>query len=288
MFLWTSPGGPSFWSTPLFPPGAAILLREVTCLNPSLWFEQTGERLLNGETLNFWESSAYDFYQSFIEGDRWKLYIQGLGTTLLITVLALILGIVLGVVVAVVRSLHDQQRLGHRNPVLGVVNAVCQIYTTVIRGTPMMVQLLIMGFVIFKSSRNITMVAALSFGINSGAYAAEIIRGGLMSVDPGQMEAGRSLGLNYIQTMRFIIIPQAIKSILPALGNEFIPLLKETSIVTVIGGRDITKVAMLIQGKTYGGFMSLFGVALVYLAMVMLFSWLLGKLERRMRKSDRR
>jgi His/Glu/Gln/Arg/opine family amino acid ABC transporter permease subunit len=240
------------------------------------------------ETNFIWCFGYYDFYQSFLEGDRWKLYVQGLGITLEITVLALLMGVVLGVVVAVVRSMHDQQRLARRNPVLELCNAVCKVYVTIIRGTPMMVQLLIMGFVIFKSSRNTTMVAALSFSINSGAYTAEIIRSGLMSVDPGQMEAGRSLGLNYSKTMRSIVVPQAIKNILPALGNEFITLLKDTSIVTVIGGRDITKVALLIQGKTYGGFMSLFGVALVYLAMVMIFSWLLGVLERRMRKSDQR
>lgn len=254
----------------------------------SQWYEEMGQLLLNGQKLNFWQDIGYDFYQSFIEGGRWKLYIQGLGVTLLITVLALLLGIILGVLVAVVRTTHDQQRPGRRNWILGAVNGVCEIYTTVIRGTPMMVQLLIMGFIIFKSSRNITMVAALSFGINSGAYVSEIIRSGIMSIDPGQMEAGRSLGMGYAPVMRFVIIPQAIKNILPALGNEFITLLKDTSMVTVIGGRDITKVAMLIQGKTYGGFMSLFGVALMYLAMVMLFSWLQGKLERRLRQSDRR
>lgn len=252
------------------------------------WYEQMGQRLLDGQALGVWDGFLYEFYQSFLDGDRWKLYLQGLGTTLQITILALIMGVALGVVVAVIRSMHDQQRLGTRNLVLGILNALCKVYVTIIRGTPVMVQLLIMGFVIFKSSRNITMIAAVCFSINSGAYTAEIIRGGLMSVDPGQMEAGRSLGLNYRKTMQYIVVPQAIKNILPALGNEFITLLKETSIVTVIGGRDITKVAMLIQGKTYGGFMSLFGVAVVYLAMVLLFTWLLGILERRLRKSDQR
>jgi polar amino acid transport system permease protein/polar amino acid transport system substrate-binding protein len=246
-----------------------------------------GKLLISGKTLSFWQGIGYDFYQSFLEGDRWKLYLQGLGTTLLTTVLALALGVVLGTLVAVVRTTHDQQRPGRRSLVLGFVNGLCKVYATVIRGTPMMVQLLIMGFIIFKSSRNITMVAALTLGINSGAYVSEIIRSGIMSIDPGQMEAGRSLGLSYWPAMRFIVIPQAIKNILPALGNEFITLLKDTSLITVIGGRDITKVAMLIQGKTYGGFMSLFGVALVYLLLVMLFSWLLEKLERRLRQSDR-
>lgn len=253
----------------------------------SQWYTKMGNILMSGKSLSFWQKIGYDFYQSFIEGSRWKLYVQGLGTTLTITVFALILGIILGILVAVVRTTHDQQRLGRRNSALAVANAICKVYTTIIRGTPMMVQLLIMGFIIFKSSRNTTMIAALSFGINSGAYVSEIIRGGIMSVDPGQMEAGRCLGMGYAPVMRFVVIPQAVKNILPALGNEFITLLKDTSIVTVIGGRDITKAALLIQGKTYGGFMSLFGVALVYLAMVMFFSWMMDKLERRMRKSDR-
>ena len=159
-------------------------------------------------------------------------YISGVGTTLLVTALALALGVVLGSVVALVRVTHDQQRPGHKNAVLGFFNAVCQVYTTIIRGTPMMVQLLIMSMVIFANSRNFTMVGALTLGINSGAYVSEIIRGGLMAVDPGQMEAGRSLGLNYMTTMVVIIIPQAIRAVLPALGNEFIMLLKDTSLIT--------------------------------------------------------
>lgn len=229
-----------------------------------------------------------DFYQSFIEGDRWLLYLKGLGTTLGVTVMALILGVILGVLIAVVRSMHDQQRVGHRNFFLGFLNLICKLYTTVIRGTPMMVQLLIMYFVIFSNTRNQAMVAMLSFGINSGAYVSEIIRGGIMSVDPGQMEAGRSLGMGYLPVMRYVVVPQAVKNILPALGNELITLLKETSIVTVVGLRDLTKVAMLVQGKTYQAFMPLIGVALVYLALVMLLSWLMGILERRMRASDKR
>ena len=150
-----------------------------------------------------------------------------------------------------------------------------------------MVQLLIMTFVIFKSSRNLVGISALAFGINSGAYVAEIVRSGLMSVDRGQMEAGRSLGLSYLQTMGYVIIPQAVKNILPALGNELIALLKETSIVTVIGLRDLTKAAQLVTSKTYGGFMPLFGTALVYLAMVMALSALIGRLERRLRANER-
>lgn len=242
---------------------------------------------MSGHTLSFQQKLGYDFYQSFIEGARWKLYVRGLGTTLAITALALALGVALGVLTALVRTAHDQRRSRRPAPALSLLNALCRIYVTVIRGTPMMVQLLIMGFVIFRSSRNTTMVAALAFGINSGAYVSEIIRGGIMAVDPGQAEAGRCLGLRQSQVMRLVVIPQAVRTILPALGNEFITLLKDTSIVTVIGGMDITKAALLIQGKTYGGFLSLFGVALVYLVMVLLFTWMLDKLERRMRRSDR-
>ncbi|MFR2156952.1 MAG: amino acid ABC transporter permease [Evtepia gabavorous] len=169
-----------------------------------------------GGDLSFFQDFFVKFYQAFIEGDRWLQYLNGVKTTLLVTALALILGIVLGVLVAMLRTAHDQQRPGHRNPILAVLNLICKVYVTVIRGTPMMVQLLIMGFVIFASSRNFTMIGTLTLGINSGAYVSEIVRGGLMSVDKGQMEAGRSLGLNYMTTMRFIVIPQAVKAILPA------------------------------------------------------------------------
>lgn len=253
------------------------------------WCEALMQQAKTNVPLTFWEGFNVDLYQSFIFGGRWKLYLEGLGNTLLIAVMALVLGIVLGLLVAVIRTFHDQRRPGSRpNPLLSAANLIAKVYTTVIRGTPMMVQLLIMAMVIFKSSRNLVAVSALAFGINSGAYVAEIVRGGLMSVDGGQMEAGRSLGLNYLQTMRFIIVPQAIKNILPALGNELISLLKETSIVGIIGLRDLTKSAQLITSKVFGGFMPLFGVALVYLGMVLILSWLLGKLERRMRQSDRR
>ena len=251
------------------------------------WCEQLLASAQGGTVLGPWEKLNKDFYQAFVQEGRWNMYIEGIGNTLKVAVLALILGFVLGLLVAMVRTFHDQRREERPSFLLGVLNLICKIYTTVIRGTPMMVQLLIMGFVIFKSSRNLVGIAALSFGINSGAYVAEIIRGGLMSVDSGQMEAGRSLGLNYIQTMWHIIIPQAIKNILPALGNELITLLKETSIVTVIGLRDLTKAAQLITGETYGGFMALFGVALIYLAMVMVLSWLVNRLERRLRSSER-
>ncbi len=244
--------------------------------------------LRTGEDLPFWQEFYVYFYQAFIEGDRWKQYLEGVGTTLMVTAMALLIGIILGVMVAMVRTAHDQQRAGHKNPILGILNVICKIYITVIRGTPMMVQLLIMGFVIFSFSREYTLIGALTLGINSGAYVAEIIRGGLMSLDPGQMEAGRSLGLNYIDTMRFIVIPQAFKAILPSLGNEFIILLKDTSLITVIGGKELVYAAQAIYGRTYEQMYPLIGIACIYLALVMVFTWLLGILERRLRQSDRR
>ena len=225
---------------------------------------------------------------AFFEADRWKLYLQGLGTTLELTVVALIFGTFLGLVVAMVRTAHDQQRLGHRNPLLGIMNVLCHIYTTVIRGTPMLVQLYIWTFVILRSERNKVLVGFIGLGVNSGAYVAEIIRGGLMSVDIGQTEAGRSLGLNYFDTMRFIVIPQAFKNILPSLGNEFITLFKDTSLVQAIGGAEMLYYASTIGGRTFDYMPPLIGIALMYLAVVIIFTWLQGKLERRLRQSDRR
>ena len=249
------------------------------------------ELLLSRDTehlVTWWQEFYVYFYQAFIEGDRWLQYLKGVGTTLWVTALALVIGVVLGVLIAIVRTAHDQQRPGRHNPFLGIINGICKVYVTVIRGTPMMVQLLIMGFVIFKSSRDFTSVGALTLGINSGAYVAEIIRGGLMSLDPGQAEAGRSLGLNYIDTMRFIVIPQAFKAILPSLGNEFIILLKDTSLITVIGGKELVYAAQAIYGRTYEQMFPLVGIAVVYLVLVLIFSGLQSILERRLRQSDRR
>lgn len=243
--------------------------------------------MVQGEA-SAWQEIYVKFYQAFVEKDRWLQYIEGVGTTLLVTALALILGIFLGIIVSMIRSAHDQQRPGHKNFILGIANAICKVYTTVIRGTPMMVQLLIMGMVVFASSRNFTMVGALTLGINSGAYVAEIIRGGLMSLDPGQAEASRSLGLGYLPTMIYIVIPQAFKAILPALSNEFIILLKDTSLITVIGGKELVYAAQGIMGRTYEAMYPLLGTAVIYLILVMIFTWLQGKLERRLREGDRR
>ena len=245
-------------------------------------FEALSELVKNGQKLNFGQDFFVKFYQAFLYSDRWQQYIKGVGTTLLVTAIALVLGVVLGAIVAMVRVGYAQQKPHHRNPILGIFNAVAQVYVTV------MVQLLIMSMVIFASSRNFTMVGALALGINSGAYVSEIIRGGLMAVDPGQMEAGRSLGLNYMTTMFEIIIPQAIRSILPALGNEFIMLLKDSSLITVIGGKELLYAAQGIMNRTYEPMFPLLGVAATYLVLVMLFSALLAKFERRLAQSDRR
>lgn len=251
-------------------------------------YEQFAQIAKSGGDLAFWQDFYFKFYQAFIYSDRWLQYLKGVGTTLLVTACALLLGVALGGVVAVIRTAHDQQPSGRRNPLLGLLNIIARVYVTVIRGTPMMVQLLIMGMVIFASSRNFTAVGVLTLGINSGAYVSKIIRGGLMSIDPGQMEAGRSLGLGYITTMRVIVVPQAIKAVLPALGNEFIVLLKDTSLITVIGGKELLYAAQGVMSRTFEAMYPLLGIAAIYLVLVMIFTWLLGKLERRLRQSDRR
>ena len=244
--------------------------------------------ITSGGEVTVWQRNFVYFYQAFLEADRWKQYLNGVVTTLWVTAMALVIGVILGVIVAVVRTAHAQQRPGNRNPILGFFNLILKVYVTVIRGTPMMVQLMIMGFVIFASSRNMHLVGALTLGINSGAYVSEIIRGGLMAVDRGQMEAGRSLGLNYFDTMRFIIIPQAVKAILPALGNEFIVLLKDTSLISVIGGKELLYAARGVVSRTYEALYPFLGTALIYLVLVMIFTWLLGIFERRLRESDLR
>ncbi len=238
----------------------------------------------------WFESLKADFELNFIQGNRWKFLLDGLGVTLIITLLAGLLGVVLGVIIAMIRSTYDKTAEGARKTLgrrlFGVLDKVCRVYLTVIRGTPVVVQLMIIYFVIFASSNNGTLIAALAFGLNSGAYVAEIVRGGIMSIDNGQFEAGRSLGFNYVQTMRFIVIPQAMKNVLPSLANEFIALLKETSVAGYVAEKDLTKAGDIIRSRTYSPFMPLIAVALIYLVLVMFFSWLVGKLERRLRNSD--
>ena len=221
------------------------------------------------------------FYDNFIQDDRWNYIWEGLTVTLRVTLFAVILGIVIGFLIAIIRSTYD------KTGKMKILNFICSVYLTVIRGTPVVVQLLIIYFVIFGSvDINKIVVAIMAFGINSGAYVAEIFRSGIMSVDSGQFEAGRSLGFNYTQTMRYIIMPQAFKNVLPALGNEFIVLLKETSVSGYIALQDLTKGGDIIRSRTYDAFMPLLAVALIYLVMVMIFTKLVNILERRLRSSD--
>lgn len=226
-------------------------------------------------------------YAALIKEDRWKLYLEGLGNTMLIAIGAVILGLIIGTVIALVKV---NANLNKRNVFLKILNVFCDIYLTVIRGTPMMVQILIGFNIIFAALpfEYSILVAIICFGINSGAYVAEIVRSGIQAVNKGQLEAGRSLGLSNAQTMYMIILPQAVKNILPALGNELIVLFKETAIVGYIAVQDLTKMATLIQSRTYQPFVPLILSALIYLGIVMLMSWGLRALERRLNKSDRR
>ena len=239
----------------------------------------------------WWLDIQDTFYRCFIEDNRWRYLTRGLGNTLLITLFALLLGVLLGVVVAVIRTSYDKNRNDMRpglaRGLLGLCDALCRAYLTVIRGTPVVVQLLLGVFVILVALGNDLVVACIVFGVNSGAYVAEIIRSGIMSIDNGQFEAGRSLGFSYVQTMWYIIIPQAFKNVLPALANEFIVLLKETSVVGYAGVIDLTKGGEIIRGRTFEAFMPLLAVAAVYLVMVVFFTWLVGRLERRLRNSER-
>ena len=221
------------------------------------------------------------FISNFIDDNRWRYITDGLKITLLVTVFAVLIGVVLGFLIAIVRTTHD------KTGKLKILNAICKVYLTVIRGTPVVVQLMIIYFIIFGSvDISKVVVAIVAFGINSGAYVAEIFRSGIMSIDNGQFEAGRSLGFNYAQTMMYIVMPQAVKNVLPTLCNEFISLLKETSVSGYIALQDLTKGGDIIRSRTYDAFMPLIAVALIYLAMVMIFTKLVSLLERRLRNSD--
>lgn len=222
-----------------------------------------------------------DIKKCFVDDARWQYIVKGLCNTIIIAVCAVAIGLLLGFLVAVIRCTHD------KNNTLGFLNWICKVYLTVTRGTPMMIQLLIIYYIIFASVNiNKIFVAVIAFGINSGAYVAEIMRGGIMSIDDGQMEAGRSLGFTYAHTMTLIIIPQAIKNALPSLANEFISLIKETSICGYIGLLDLTRGGDIIRSITYEAFLPLIAVALIYLALVQLLTFAVGKLERGLRKNE--
>ncbi len=241
----------------------------------------------------FWADFSADFHMNFIASDRWQSLLKGLGSTLQITFFALLMGLLIGIVVAAVRSTYDKNKEtmakkgGFGWALMRLVNGICNLYLTVVRGTPVVVQLMIFYFIIFASSRNGILVAIIAFGVNSGAYVAEIFRSGIVSVDNGQFEAGRSLGFSYLQTMIHVVIPQAFKNVLPTLCNEFIVLLKETSVAGYVGVVDLTKAGDIIRGRTFSAFMPLIAVALVYLVMVVILTALVRKLERRLQKSER-
>ena len=241
----------------------------------------------------FFNDLKRQFILNFIEKDRWKLMVTGLENTLKITIVAALIGIVIGILLASIRSTYDKQyetlkkHKGVKYYVLRTLNFIAQVYLTVIRGTPVVVQLLIAFFIIFASAKNGVAIAMLAFGINSGAYVAEIFRGGIMAIDNGQFEAGYSLGFNYFQTMIVIVIPQVLKNVLPMLLNEFIALLKETSVAGYVAVTDITRAGNVIRGTTFSPFMPLIAVALFYLIMVMILTQVVKRVERRLRKSER-
>ena len=239
----------------------------------------------------FFFSIGDSLYKTLIKDNRWQMLLEGLGVTLFIALLATILGAILGFLIGVVRATHDINLKGKKclrplDYLLKFLNIICQIYVTVIRGTPVMVQVMIMFFVVFVSNTDGILPAILTFGINSGACVAEIMRSGIMSIDRGQFEASRSLGFNYPQTMLHIIMPQAIKNILPALGNEFIVLLKETSVASAVAVEELTFSGNMISALTYDIFTALLVVAGIYLIVVIIISSLLKRLERRLRSSD--
>lgn len=243
--------------------------------------------------MNWFDDIKAQFILNFIDDDRWMTFLTGLKNTLIITLFAAIIGIVLGIIVASIRTTYDKnaESMKHKKsisyPILKVFNIISKIYIAIIRGTPVVVQLLIIYFIIFASSDNDVLIAIIAFGINSGAYVAEILRGGIMSIDDGQFEAGSSLGFSYLQTMIYVIIPQVFKNVLPTLLNEFITLLKETSVAGYVGILDLTRAGNIVRGVTFSAFMPLIAVALVYLVIVLVLTAVVGKIERRLRKSDR-
>ena len=253
-----------------------------------LWPDIAPQWMLNAP--EWLEEFFFNLYKCFLFKERYMLFVNGLGNTLLLTFFALMIGIVLGVVVSLVRVTWDKNHTemnGLPKFLLRIANAVSRVYLTIIRGTPVVVQILLLNFVVFAASRNKILVGCLCFGINSGAYVAEIFRGGIQSIDAGQMEAGRSLGFGYIATMRHIILPQAFKNCLPPLGNEFIVLLKETAVVGYIGLSDLTYAASTVGGATYEYLFPLLLAAVIYLILVVFLSHLVEKLERRLRAGER-
>lgn len=243
----------------------------------AIWFEKISEKL----------------YNCFIANGYWKWLVEGYKNSLIITFFSLCIGLMFGIILAMIRSSFDKNeetlklRGGFGYWSFKILNTICKVYITVIRGVPVVVQLMIWYFVILVSQKNDVIIAIAAFGFNSAAYVAEIFRGGIMSIDPGQFEAGRSLGFGYIKTMRNIVVPQAIKSVLPTLLNEAIALLKETSVAGYIGIVDLTKAGDMIRGRVFDAFIPLFAIATIYLVTVIVFTTIFSSVERRLRKSER-
>lgn len=242
---------------------------------------------------DFWADIVRGFIGTFVTDNRWLQLLNGLGVTLQITVFATIIGIVLGFLIAIIRSTYDMNLGGRKcfclgDYILKILNFICNIYVTVIRGTPVVIQLMIIYYIVFSVMREGIFAAIVAFGLNSAAYVAEIMRSGIMSIDRGQFEASRSLGFDYKSTMLYVILPQAFKNILPALGNEFIVLVKETSVAGYVALKDLTYVGNLIRSRTYEAFFPLVTVALIYLFIVLILTCVLKKLERRLRANDHR
>ena len=242
---------------------------------------------------DWFNSVCEKFMRCFVDNGYWKWLLEGLGKTLIITAFAVLIGFVFGVILATIRSSYDKNeeslklRGGLGYTLLKIANAICKAYITLIRGIPVVVQLMIWYFVILVTQKNGVIIAIVAFGFNSAAYVAEIFRGGIMSIDEGQFEAGRSLGFNYVQTMMHIVIPQTIKAVLPTLLNEIVALLKETSVAGYVGIMDLTKAGDLIRGRTFEAFMPLIAVALIYFATVLLLTKVFSIFERRLRRSER-
>lgn len=236
-----------------------------------------------------------ELHNNFITDDRWTWLFQGLWVTVKLTFFAFIFGLILGTIIAIIRVSHDgrvknpnqsiSQKIG--GAVLAVLNAICKLYLNIIQGTPTIVQIMIIYYVILANSTNKVAVAILGFTINSSAYIAEIVRGGISGVDKGQMEAGRSLGFGYITTMIYVVIPQALKSALPALCNELVVLTKETSVASMVALQDLLSAALLIRSRTYNAFLPLISAALIYLVIVSIMRAIAAKVERRLNSGAR-
>ncbi len=236
---------------------------------------------------------ADKFMLCFVDGGYWQWLAKGFKYSIIITFFAVLLGFVLGVILATIRSSFDKNivalkmRGGFSYQILRFLNGICKIYITVVRGVPVVVQLMLWYFVFMVNEKNAIVVASIAFGCNSAAYIAEIFRGGIMSIDNGQFEAGRSIGFNYMQTMIYIVIPQTIKTVLPTLLNEVIALLKETSVAGYVGIMDLTKAGDLIRGRTFEAFMPLIAVAIIYLLTVIILTKVFSAIERRLRNNER-